>query len=354
MPRLRQRRYRHARPRKFPPPQTRQGLYALDQKRPRSPRNPSGLRHRRLDLSAIDTRPDYTDTESLPPTAANWSYRANYIEDTHPNTVQNHTLIPLAFLLRAAGISSGLAITSCSNSILFATHTSVGLDVSGDIAKVPDHVNLGFRRREIAYVGKQVPKSASVLGKLDSQTNWNGGLAIRETFATGPAAIAVASGEPLGNVANPAQNQNVPDHPLVFASRTRIGFGFSVGGSDDNAIPSLHFGYTRRIATRLVTDPKAETNEDIPSVLADTSVHGSGIQGAGSAPNTTGVPAEAQISPGPLDANLQPTNTQGGIRIRQLFAVGKGATSLLKTPAASTAVKEVITQSPEGNTTSAP
>lgn len=225
------------------------------------------------------------------------------------------------------------------------------MDVSGDIAKAPDHVNLGFRRREIAYVGKQVPKSASVLGKLDSQTNWNGGVAIRETFATGTAAAAIANEAPLGNVENVSGAQNVPNHPLVFASRTRIGFGFSVGGSDDDAIPSLHLGYSRRIATRLVTDPEAQSNDQIPSVLADTSVHGSGILGAGSAPITSGVAAEAQISPGTIDGNQQPSNPQGGIRIRQLFAVGKGATSLLKTSAASAAVKEVITQSPEGNTT---
>jgi hypothetical protein len=257
---------------------------------------------------------------------------------------------PPAHLLLLLGSLTGLALTSCTNSILFATHTSTGLDVSGDIAKVPDHVSLGFRRREIAYVGKQVPKSASVLGKLDSQTNWNGGLAIRETFATGPAAATIASGEPP-TVAPPSPSEGIKNHPLVFASRTRIGFGFSIGGSDDDAIPTLKFGYDRRIATRLTTDPNAKSDDDIPSVIADTSVHGSGVQGIGSAPTTSGVLAQARISPGDLDANQKPTNTQGGIRIRQLFAVGKGATTLLQSTEEAKKLKAAITESPEGNTT---
>lgn len=244
---------------------------------------------------------------------------------------------------------TGLALTSCSNSILFATHTSTGLDVSGDIAKVPDHVNLGFRRREIAYVGKQVPKSASVLGKLDSQTNWNGGLAIRESFATGPAAAAIAN-EEVPTDAPTIQTDGIRNRPLVFASRTRIGFGFSVGGSDDDAIPTLQFGYDRRIATRLTTDPNAQSDNDIPSVIADTSVHGSGVQGSDSAPNTSGVHEKARISSAP-DASGNPTNTQGGIRIRQLFAVGKGATTLLQSTEEAKKLKANITQSPEGNTT---
>lgn len=240
-----------------------------------------------------------------------------------------------------------ISLNSCSNSILFATRTSTGLNISGDIAKVPDHVNLGFRRREIAYVGKQVPKSASVLGKLDSQTNWNGGLAIRETFATGHAASTIASGK--APTALPSvSNEGIRNQPLVFASRTRIGFGFSLGGSDDDAIPTLQFGYDRRIATRLTTDPNAKSDDDIPSVIADTSVHGSGVQGAGSAP--TGVLAKARISPGALDANGNDSNTQGGIRIRQLFAVGKGATTLLQSTEDAKKLKAAITQSPEGNT----
>lgn len=245
---------------------------------------------------------------------------------------------------------------SCTNSVLFATRTSVGLNVSGDIAKVPDHVNVGFRRREIAYVGKSVPKSASVLGKLDSQTNWNGGIAIRETFATGKAAEAVAAGE-VPPEAQQTEFQAEPNaklgtnRPLVFASRTRIGFGYSLGGSDDDAIPTLHFGYDRRIATRLTTNPNAQSGDEIPSVLADTSVHGSGVLNSGSAPGSSGVAAEARISPGLPDANGNDSNTQGGIRIRQLFAVGKGTTSLLKSTTEAKKLKEEITASPEGNTT---
>lgn len=250
--------------------------------------------------------------------------------------------------------SVAIGLSSCSSDIIFATHTSTGLDVSGDIAKIPDHVSLGFRRRELAYVGKDVPKSASVLGKLDSQTTWNGGLAIRETFATGPVAASIAAGKKptpaneaaaLGETTDPTQSQIPPsiitNHPLVFSSRTRFGFGFSIGGSDDDAVPSLHAGYTRRIATHMHVDPTTTTNGQIPSVLADTSVHGSGILNSSSAPQSEGVDPLARISPGDSQEN-----TQGGIRIRQLFAIGKGATSLIKSNEEAEKIKDAIAKQP--------
>ncbi len=255
-------------------------------------------------------------------------------------------------LTRLSAISSTLLFSSCSSDIIFATHTSTGLDVSGDIAKVPDHISLGFRRRELVYVGKEVPKSASVLGKLDSQTNWNGGIAIRETFATGPVAASIAAGEiprPENEAAvtdettdssqSPVVLPTIINHPVVFASRSRFGFGFSIGGSDDDAIPTLQVGYSRRVATHMHVDPATTKNGQIPSVLADTSVHGSGILGANTAPKTEGVDPKARISLG--DNN---ENTQGGIRIRQLFAIGKGATSLIKSEREAKNIKTAIAE----------
>ena len=222
---------------------------------------------------------------------------------------------PPAHLLLILGSLTGLALTSCSSSILFATRSSVGLEVSGDIAKVPDHVNLGYRRREIAYVGKGVPKTASVLGRLDSETTWNGGAAISETFATGKAAERIADPSKKTEPSDDHVDGN-KQSPLVFASRTRIGMGFNFGGADDDAIPSLHFGYSRRIATRMDINKEIE-GKDIPSIIADTKVHSSGVLDRVKAPQGTG---EFTLSPGE-----KTENTSGGTRIANLFAVGSGA-----------------------------
>lgn len=236
-----------------------------------------------------------------------------------------------------------LLTCSCSNSILFATRTSAGLEVTGDIAKVPDHINVGYRRRELAYVGTNVPKTSSVIGHLDSQTTWNGGAAIVESFATGSAADRIASGGE--EITNASKVDPSKQRPLAFASRTRIGLGYNLGGADDDAIPSLYFGYNRRIATRMDIDPNI-SGADIPTVLADTKVHSSGVLGRADAPAPNG---EFSLSSGADTQGGQAVNTSGGIRIANLFAIGSGADEYLKDAETATALKQAMTKQPDEN-----
>jgi hypothetical protein len=231
------------------------------------------------------------------------------------------------FLNRRAAIllAACSSLTSCSNDIVFAAQTSSGFEVGGDAAKIPTYVNVGFRRRELIYSGPQTPKNESLLGRIDSETSWTQGAAIRETFATGAAAQTVA--DPSKPV--PSSDPDSADsQPLVFVSRTRVGFGINLGGADDDAIPSTYLGYTRRIATRVHTNGPDST---LPSVVSDISVHTSGLQGMGAAANNLN-----------SDATLSPNGSNFGARIRQFFAIGKCADSVLATPAAESAAPSVV------------
>lgn len=263
--------------------------------------------------------------------------KATIICSGHPARMPRFRSTACTLLLVVTATS---AVCSCSRSILFATHTNAGLAVTGDIAKVPDHVTLGYRRRELAYVGKDVPKTSSVIGHLDSQTTWNGGAAIVESFATGSAAERIASGGTEKSTAKPL----APEHqrPLVFASRTRVGLGYNLGGADDDAIPTLFLGYNRRIATRMDIHPNM-AGEDIPTVLADTKVHSSGVLGRADAPQSEG---EFSLSSGATEEGAEAVNTSGGIRIANLFAVGSGADEYLESGNTAEVLKEEMIKQP--------
>ncbi len=245
---------------------------------------------------------------------------------------------PPTHLLLILGSLASLALTSCSKDIVFAAQTSTGLEVGGDAAKVPTYVNVGFRRRELIYAGPQTPKNESLLGRIDSETSWTKGAAIRETFATGTAADTIA--DPTNPVASEDPVEEISE-PLVFVSRTRVGFGINLGGADDDAIPSTHLGYSRRIGTRVHTDgPESK----LPALVSDISVHTSGVQGIGNAGKNL-----------PADATLSENGSNYGARIRQFFAIGKGADSVLATPAVESGAPSLAAQ-PEiskGKTTAA-
>jgi hypothetical protein len=231
--------------------------------------------------------------------------------------------------------SAALALLSCSCSdIVFATRTSLGVEVAGDATPVPDHVNFGFRRREHIYVGKDAPKTGSLLGKLDSETTWTRGVAIRETFATGTAAANIANGE------EPGEGHTSPDgirQPVTFASRTRIGLALSAGGSDDDSQPSFSFGYSRRIATRI----KTNGNPNLPSIVGDVTVHTGGMVDPAGADGASGPGAIL-----PEEHRLSGTANRGQARVRQLFAIGEGTAAI--NAAKAREIKEVIeTQTPQ-------
>jgi hypothetical protein len=246
---------------------------------------------------------------------------------------------PPTRLLLMLGSLTGLAFTSCSNDIVFAAQTSSGLEVGGDAAKVPTYVNFGFRRRELIYAGPQTPKNESLLGRIDSETSWTKGAAIRETFATGTAADTIA--DPTNPVTSKEPDKEISE-PLVFVSRTRVGFGINLGGADDDAIPSTHLGYSRRIGTRVHT---AGPDSTLPALVSDISVHTSGVQGIGNA-------GKNNLHP---DATLSENGSNFGARIRQFFAIGKGADSVLASPADESGAPSLAEQPtiPKGTTTAA-
>ncbi len=230
--------------------------------------------------------------------------------------------------------SAALVILSASCSdIVFAARTSLGVEVAGDATPVPDHVNFGFRRREHIYIGKDAPKTGSLLGKLDSETTWTRGVAIRETFATGKAAEQIAKGEEPGSGHVSSESRQ----PVTFASRTRIGLALSAGGSDDDSQPSFSFGYSRRIATRI----KTNGSSILPSIVGDVTVHTGGILDPSGAEDASG--------PGvilPENHRLSGPAIRGQARVRQLFAIGEG-TSAIDGDKAQEIKKVIETETPE-------
>jgi len=107
--------------------------------------------------------------------------------------------------------------------------------------------------------------------------------------------------------------------PLTFVSRTLFGLNFNAGGADDQALPTMHMGYNRRVATRIQA-PKA--GEDLPSLIGQVSVHTSGIREVkdkGGPGDIFGDDKEHQHKLS--DATHSPARA----RIRQYFAIGSAA-----------------------------
>ncbi|MBN8459516.1 MAG: hypothetical protein J0M04_16935 [Verrucomicrobia bacterium] len=205
------------------------------------------------------------------------------------------------------------ASPSCSQGdLVFAARSSIGLEVAGDVSKLPDHVNFGYRRREFLYAGDKAPKNESALAKMDVETTWFDGMALRETFATGTAAEKMV-GKPGGS---PAENSGT--QPVVFGSHTRIGLAMTLPSAGAAESPSLLAGFSRRVATIV----RSTDGEKLPSVAATMQLHTSGINPKGSAPSAS-LPEPAKLSD-------QGATTAANARVRQFFAVGKAADELDK------------------------
>lgn len=59
--------------------------------------------------------------------------------------------------LHLCGLALAIASISCSHdNLIFATRSSVGVEVAGDQTPLPDHVNFGYRRREFIVAGDKV------------------------------------------------------------------------------------------------------------------------------------------------------------------------------------------------------
>src|SRR5688572_23363059 len=103
----------------------------------------------------------------------------------------------------------------CKSRVVFTTHTSLGLDVSGT-AQMPNKVSLSYNRFEAAIVPRKTNGEAhAVYGGLDADLKFFGGHTIKQTFATGKAAM-LATGAKTNGVDFPGSRAVEGDHPLIF------------------------------------------------------------------------------------------------------------------------------------------
>ncbi|HEU5125894.1 MAG TPA: hypothetical protein VFW05_17720 [Verrucomicrobiae bacterium] len=182
----------------------------------------------------------------------------------------------------------------CQNRVVFTTHSSLGLDVSGT-AEFPNRVSFSSDRYEAAIVPRKTNgESHSVYGGMDADMTWFSGHAIRQTFATGEAAKLATGGdtEPLLPTASASKA------PLIFYTGTTYGLNISAG--EQSMPPNLLLGYRRTEATII---PIPDPAQEVRSVYADI-----------------------QISTGSKATHVSTNfSTLGGVRIKQSFATGKAA-----------------------------
>jgi hypothetical protein len=204
----------------------------------------------------------------------------------------------------ACGLA-GLLVCGCAKPVVFTTHTSIGLDVSGT-AQFPNKVSFSYNRQEAALVPRQTNGEAhSVFGGLDSDISFWRGSVIKQTFATGEAAkIATGGGTGRANTStNPATDS------LVFFTGTTFGLHLTAGESQ--MAPNLLMGYRRAEAAYI---PVPDPGQEVRSVYADVLINTKSRDDV-----NEGDPALA------VSTNFP---TVSGVRIRQSFATGRAAENL--------------------------
>lgn len=195
----------------------------------------------------------------------------------------------------------------CKNRLVFATHSSIGMDVSGT-AQMPNKVSLSFDRYEAAIVPRKANGEAhSVFGGMDADMTWFSGHAIKQTFATGEAAKLATGGtsSPLATTNDKNEAQ------LIFLTATTYGLNLSAG--EQSMPPNLLLGYRRSEAAVI---PIPDSAQEARSVYADIQI----------STTPTSNPVATDFS------------KLGGTRIKQSFATGAAADALAKT----SAVKEKL------------
>jgi hypothetical protein len=199
-----------------------------------------------------------------------------------------------------------ITLAGCASApLVFTTKTSMGLDVSGT-AQMPDKVSFSYSRFEGAIVPRKSNGQAqTVYGGLDSDMTFFHGQTIKQTFATGNAAILAARGTPPRTTAT---TTNAANDPLLFVTSTTFGLDLSAG--EQNMSPSLLLGFRRSEATFVpVPDPAQEVRSVYADILINTSE------------NTNAAEITTNFS------------ALSGVRIKQSFATGLAAESLATTPA---------------------
>lgn len=204
-----------------------------------------------------------------------------------------HTILPLL-------ATALVLVAGCKTPVVFSTHTSLGLDVSGT-AQLPNKVSFSYHRFEGAIVPRKTNgESHSVYGGLDADLKFFGGHVIKQTFATGKAAMLATDagtnglGKTSGNSSRAA---------LVFATATTFGLHLTAG--EQQMSPNLLLGYRRSEAALVpVPDPAQEVRSVYAHLLINSSADSVGS---------------------PITTNFSALR---GVRIKQSFATGRAAEAL--------------------------
>ena len=203
--------------------------------------------------------------------------------------------VPIAILLT-------MAATGCKTPVVFTTNTSLGLDVSGT-AQMPNKVSLSHRRFEGAIIPRKTNGEAhSVYGGLDADMTFFRGQTIKQTFATGKAAM-LATGADTTDIQSQS-NVNAKD-ALVFCTDTTFGLHLSAG--EQQMAPNLLLGYRR---TEGAFIPVPDPSQEVRSVYADILINSS------------------TDTNGSITTNFSALR---GVRIKQSFATGRAAEAIAST-----------------------
>jgi hypothetical protein len=197
-------------------------------------------------------------------------------------------------------------LTGCANRVLFTTQTSLGLDVSGT-TQIPNKVSFSYNRFEAALVPRKTNGQAhSVYGGLDADVSFFKGHTIKQTFATGKAAM-IATGADTSELDHDRETVK-SNAQLVFLTATTFGLHLAAGGKEMS--PNLLVGFRRSEAALVpVPDPAHEVRSVYADILINTTTNG----GASITTNFS---------------------TVGGVRIKQAFATGRAAEAVAATDAA--------------------
>ena len=192
---------------------------------------------------------------------------------------------------------SAALLAGCANRVIFTTQTSLGLDVSGT-AQMPNKVSLSYNRFEGSIVPRKTNGEAhSVYGGLDADITFFNGHTIKQTFATGKAAM-IATGAQTKDADGKASKAVINDAPLIFLTATT--FGLHLAAGEKEMSPNMLLGFRRSEAAVIpVPDPAQEVRSVYADILINSTTNAGGISTNFSA--------------------------LGGVRIRQGFATGRAA-----------------------------
>ncbi len=239
------------------------------------------------------------------------------------------TVLALLALLLLSG-------SGCKNRLVFVTHTSVGLDISGT-ANYPNKISFSHNRFEAAIVPRKTDgsgESHSVYGGMDSDVKFSipPKYRIEQVFATGHAAALAASRDasersgaaPAARVDAGHQNNrsrgSSDTAPLVFMTGTTLGIHFTVGEQELN--PSALVGYRRSEATII---PIVEKSKEVRSVYADIHLSSREDDALKAAESDEVAEGAGATPPAKAVADERKVSQWGGVRIKQSFATGQAA-----------------------------